>query len=308
MTRPGRTRALAASLRLPNLPSVWSNTLTGVIFACLIQDHGNLALAPLALLTASCLYFAGNLFNDWADQAWDKEHRPERALPSGVFNPSQYLALGMLLCLIGLAAAAITSFTAMSVSAALTLFIVTYTWCHKRTALGVIPMALCRASLPLLGFSACAGSWHQAQWIVLPAGMLFCYLIMLSLRARAESKPNTSPLMTWLTGFGFLLPVAILATTPDSPITHMDGIKALFAATIPYGVWIALTLTIFRKPIPRQISALLAGIPLIDALFLTPYVLLGHADTNHPVAFWLLLAWAPAFITGRLLQRYVPAT
>ena len=307
MPNQGKVRALAATLRLPNVPSVWSNTLTGVIFACMIQEGEGLIMAPLALLCATCLYFAGNLFNDWADLSWDQEHRPERALPSGIYQPGQYLAFGMLLTLIALAFAAIASFMAMSVSAALALFIVAYTWSHKRTAWGVVPMALCRASLPLLGYCACSGGDNFSPWIFLPASLLFSYLIMLSLRARAESRPTNSALMPVLTGLGFLLPIVILVATPDSPALYHDGLMAITVASIPYVIWTLLALTLFRKPIPRQISALLAGIPLLDAMFLLPYLLLGHLYYEQSL-FWLVMAWLPAFVMGRLLQRYVPAT
>ena len=114
--------------------------------------------------------------------------------------------------------------------------------------------------------------------------------------------------MPTLTGMGFLLPIIILVSTPDSPITYGDGIKALALAASPYAVWTLLALTAYRKPIPRQISALLAGIPLIDALFILSYVLLGHLQASTTLEFILIMAWVPAFILGRLLQRYVPAT
>ncbi len=316
MSKQGKVRALAATLRLPNVPSVWSNTLTGVVFACLIhEDEGFLSFLALPLLIATCLYFAGNLLNDWADQKWDEKHRPERALPSGVYHPKTYLCLAISLIAVALVTAFLLNPWAIYVSLFLTGSILIYTWSHKRSAWGVVPMALCRASLPLLGFCStvnphafCSCSHNHSMWILLPAAMLFSYLIMLSLRARAESKPSNSAIMPLLTGMGFLLPIILLIATPHAPINFADGIKAITLAALPYTVWTLLALSAFRRPIPRQISALLAGIPLIDALFLMPYLLLGHVLMEHPLSFWLVMAWAPAFILGRLLQRYVPAT
>lgn len=306
-----RIQGLAATLRLPNVPSVWSNTLTGVIFATLIQGQGENTATPLvllAILSATCLYFSGNLFNDWADLEWDREHRPERALPTGAFLPSQYLALGILMTLLGLTFAAFTSLTAMLVSATLVFFIILYTWGHKRTAWGVVPMALCRASLPILGFCACANNWQQSHWIFLSSAILFSYFTMLSLRARTESHPSSSASMSLLTGAGFLLPLLLVIGTPHAPITYTGGIIAISLSSLPYVVWTLMALTIFRKPIAGQISALLAGIPLLDALFLMPYLLLGHVITDHSMPYWLIVAWGPAFVAGRLLQRFIPAT
>ena len=43
-------------------------------------------------------------------------------------------------------------------------------------------------------------------------------------------------------------------------------------------------------------------------MVLIPYLLLGHillAESGH---LFIATAWAPAFVIGRLLQRYVPAT
>jgi len=303
-----KARALAATLRLPNLPSVWSNTLTGAILAAVIFEAGELSHLPWALLAASCLYFAGNLFNDWADRAWDSSRRPERALPSGLFQPRQYLSMGMSLTVLGLAFAAWSSLAAFGVALALTAFIIIYTWCHKKSAWSVIPMALCRALLPVLGFTACASNLAKIRWAAAPGALLFVYLIMLSLRARSESKDQVPRHQSVITACGLMLPPIMLCAFWYLPHFWTDALLACVAASLPYLVWLALTLTIYRKPIGRQVSAMLAGIPLVDALFLLPYFIMGSMLTPGPAGTALVFSWVLAFVTGRLLQRYVPAT
>lgn len=308
MPNQGKTRALAASLRLPNLPSVWSNTLTGAAFACLIQEGNALNGVWLALITASALYFAGNLLNDCFDIEWDRKNRPERALPSGLFTPSIYRLLSGILVGIALTTATLAGPTAFLVTAALGVFILLYTWIHKRTAWSVVPMALCRACLPLLGYYSSIGTSRASVWIFLPAVLLFVYLLLLSLRARSESRAEATGTTGTATSIALLLPPVILVVAYSTPQWWFEGLMINGIATLPYLIWITLTLTLFRRPIARQVSALLAGIPLIDAMILLPYLILGHillAESGHVL---IATAWAPAFLFGRLLQRYVPAT
>jgi 4-hydroxybenzoate polyprenyltransferase len=308
MPNQGKIRALAASLRLPNLPSVWSNTLTGVAFACLIQDGDALSDVWKALVTASALYFSGNLLNDWFDIEWDRKNRPERALPRALFTPSLYRLLAGLLVAIALTSATLANPAVFLIAAALIVFILLYTWAHKRTAWSVIPMALCRACLPLLGYFCCIGTTKASAWICLPAALHFAYLLLLSLRARTESRTEATRTMGTATSIALILPPCILVFAYSSPQWWLESVAVNGIATLPYLIWITLTLTLFRRPIARQVSALLAGIPLIDAMILLPYLILGHillAGSGHVL---IATAWAPAFLFGRLLQRYVPAT
>lgn len=309
MTQPGTALSLAASLRLPNVPSVWSNTLTGALLALLVLEGGDPAAVLPILFAATCLYLAGNLLNDWADRDWDAEHRPERALPRGLCTPSLYLAGSILLLAAGMGAAAVTSLPALATAIFLSAFILLYTWLHKRTAWSVIPMALCRACLPVLGFCACAQDTSKLKWSLVPAGLLFVYLVMLSLRARSESRGEPGPLETSLTAVGLLAPPLMLGAFWYFPHHWSDALLACAAAALPYLLWMTLTLTIFRRPIPRQVCALLAGIPLVDGLFLLPYVVMGHIPVPFDaLGLALCFLWLAAFILGRLLQRFIPAT
>lgn len=309
MTQPGTARSLAASLRLPNVPSVWSNTLTGALLACLVFEGGKPIAGLWILGTATCLYLAGNLLNDWADRGWDAAHRPERALPRGLCPPGRYLAASILLLAAGIGSAAVTNQAALATAAILSAFILLYTWLHKRTAWSVIAMALCRACLPVLGFCACAQDTSKLKWALVPAGLLFVYLVMLSLRARSESRGEAAPLEASLTTAGLLAPPLMLGAFWYFPHHWSDALLACAAAALPYLLWMVLTLTIHRRPIPRQVCALLAGIPLVDGLFLLPYVIMGYIPVPFDaLGLALCFLWLAAFILGRLLQRFLAAT
>lgn len=307
-----KARALAASLRIANLPSVLSNTLTGAILAALLHEHRDASGLPLAWICAACLYFSGNLLNDWADRAWDAVHRPERALPEGLFQPRSFLLGGILLTLSAWIIAGCVSLPALAVSIVITSFILLYTWLHKRSSWSVIPMALCRALLPVLGFSFTTEHGYRIEWLPVISLMLFAYLVMLSLRARAESKIESNEGSGRWSALGLLLPPTILIAfwLIEARTSASLSLFLLFVglACIPYGVWTALALTRYRRPVSAQVSALLAGIALIDGLFLLPFVCLHSVFMSSQSCLILSLAWLPAFIAGRLLQRLAPAT
>lgn len=290
-----RIKALAASLRLPNLPSVLSNVLTGCLFAGFEAEA-----CGLALFTGTCLYLAGNLLNDWADRKWDEVHRCERALPSGLFTPRSYLQSGIILILLGWTAAALASPAALLISMLISGALILYTWSHKRSSWAVIPMGACRALLPILGYFAITSEGTLIKvpcYLAAPA--LMTYIVMLSLRARSESTAS-SRRMSALCALGLFAPPLPLLIY--SAYSHPEHWIYSLVGSLPYIIWISVSLTLLRSPVGRQVSALLAGIPLIDAMFIMPIAL--FLGGFHPI----LWAWLLAFIAGRMLQRYVPAT
>lgn len=288
--------AFAASIRLPNLPSVLCNTATAVLLVG--PDHFSQTQLAWILVSAACLYLSGNLFNDLADRNWDAEHRPERAIPMGYFSPSSYRISGVLLMLTAWVCAGLTTPAAFTSCVVISLAILSYTWLHKRSAWSVVPMALCRALLPVMGWFACAAEPQGFTWAA-AAATLFSYMVVLSLSARNESKPSAgqpqTPFALW-----FLIP-AILAATANR-LLESAGLAAIAIGAIPYFLWMLMTWTRFRKPVPRMVSALLAGIPLVDAMLLIPLAL---RNTEFTPTLWI---WLPAFALGRILQRAVPAT
>src|SRR4051812_24425387 len=86
-----RTRALLALGRMANLPTVWANVLAATWLAG-IRDPGTIALLSLG---ASLLYVGGAALNDVCDAAFDRAHRPERAIPAGLFRQNTVLALAV---------------------------------------------------------------------------------------------------------------------------------------------------------------------------------------------------------------------
>lgn len=317
-----RFRSVLATLRIANAPSVVSNVWLGFMLA-LTSFRGTgspwLTLALLSL-SALCLYFAGNLANDWFDREWDRRNRPERALPSGHFRPSTYLALALFLAINGCLTAASLGTCTLVVAIVIVALISLYTWLHKRTRWAVIPMGLCRAGLYVMGFLAAMPREHDSManfgiaalslFIGTHALGLLIYIAGLSLAARYESVEHPPHGMILLSRAMLFLPLAAMSAwwMNIHPVATLVGM-------LPFAVWLTLSLTRFRRPIPRLVSALLAGIPLIDFIAAVPVVVALSAAflprfniLGHPLLVTTLLIPLVAFVLGRLLQKVAPAT
>ena len=328
MTSSGKIHALLSTARIANVPSVVSNVWLGVAIGIAVNTPGGDGLSggpvipwPNVLLMIAagiCLYVAGNFANDWMDRTWDSENRPERALPRGLFKPGEYRNAALSLGLVGVILATLVNESAGVAALLIVACIVIYTIWHKRGSWTVVPMGLCRGLLPMMGALGMMGrkSDSQADLVftlmggAIAGGALFCYIVGLSMSARRESMSASSPkpeisgdLFFVITGLAALIPIK-LASQATLPF---------LLAPIPYIIWLILCRTAFRKPIPKFVSALLAGIPLVDWMLLIPFCLwdLGMNTKripSHPLE-WVSLAVPPlAFILALLLQRLAPAT
>ncbi|MEP4048800.1 MAG: hypothetical protein ABJN80_08135, partial [Luteolibacter sp.] len=176
---------------------------------------------------------------------------------------------------------------------------------HKKVGWSVVPMGLCRACLPVLGFVAVRGS--MGGQVLFPAVGVLVYVVALSLSARGESRPDVVQGEKWrargmLAGSGLiaaLLPVMIM------PVVGWIGL-------LPFFLWLGLCVTKYQSPVPAHVSALLAGIPLVDWIVLFPMALVWLKLERVEVGggmFLTALLFAPfCFVLGRALQRLAPAT
>lgn len=309
MNRSGKLHALLSTARVANIPSVVSNVWLGVALGILSNDVVVVLNIPwnsassLALAGVS-LYVAGNFFNDWMDRGWDAEHRPERALPRGLFPAGFYAGLAVVLGLLGVGLAATVNTHCAIIAGIIVACICIYTVWHKKSAWAVIPMGLCRALLPVMGFAA----FHPDPNGIWPAALgLFCYIMGLSLSARYESMTEP-PQRVAVMARGLLLATVILMARQHT--ATQQSLLIGIAGAAPYLIWTGTCLKFRRKPVSALVCGLLAGIPLVDWMVLLP-VFLSLAGSG---AGWSGFAIASfvipplAFISALLLQRLAPAT
>lgn len=304
MNKEGKLYALMATARIANVPSVVSNLGVGVLLGSL--GTGEDFSWPWGLMIAALLfYISGNFLNDWADREWDVQHRPERALPRGLFGSQFYLGFACAGIAVGMIIAALHGWRAGVVSAVLVGFIWLYTKVHKQATWAVIPMGLCRACLPVLGYVGVRGGISGSM--LFPAAALLLYIIALSLSARWESKAEVPEEKKFLSRMLLLAAGLVAALLPmmAMPLVGWIGMVA-------FCMWMVLCFSKYQSPVPAHVSALLAGIPLVDWVTLLPMALiwmhLDRVEAFDPMFCVAVFLPPVAFVLGRVLQRVAPAT
>jgi len=290
------TAAIALRLgRVSNLPTVWSNVLVGTVLA------GGQPWRPatfIVMLAVSLLYVGGMYLNDAFDRDIDALERPTRPIPAGLVAANTVFAAGFGMLLAGIMvatmAAVMTGLDAawrpVLASAALAAAIVFYDWNHKDNALSPFFMGLCRVlAYRTAGYAAISDPASSVYWAALVS---LCYLIGLTYIAKQEAHDR----------IGNLWPLVFLAAPLFYALAAADRAPlavALVAAALL--AWILRSLSFLRRrrqgDVPRAVVTLIAGISLVDALFLAS------------AGAWLATAAAiVCFIATLLTQRWVSGT
>ena len=279
--------------RVSNLPTVWTNVLTGV---ALVGAPSFDARLPLLVLAMTLCYVAGMFLNDAFDRTIDARERPERPIPSGQVSATTVFTGGFTLLAIALVLLLWcgygfregTQWRPVLAGLVLVATIIFYDLYHKQNPLSPVVMGLCRVMVYLT--AAYAMTTTPPTAVFLAALLLLSYLIGLTYVAKQENLDQIQHL--WPLGF-LALPVlyGLWATVQGDASIIIYG---LFVA------WLLYALSLLRRrrtgDVPRAVVSLIAGIALLDAL------LISTASTGLS---WLAVA---GFALTLLLQRYVPGT
>src|SRR5262249_60570396 len=114
--------------RISNLPTVWTNTLAGVVLAG--GDWRNWRFGTL-LVAMSLFYIGGMYLNDYFDRAVDARERPERPIPAGAIYWVAVSMRGFGLLGVGLVVTATMGAAAVAIALLLGAAIVAYDFHHK---------------------------------------------------------------------------------------------------------------------------------------------------------------------------------
>ncbi|MBT6788208.1 MAG: UbiA family prenyltransferase, partial [Verrucomicrobia bacterium] len=244
---------------------------------------------------ATLLFLAGMFLNDAFDVQFDREHRPERPIPSGAISVKAVWVLGIGQLLLGLGCLVWMNTLAALCVLGLAASILLYDWLHKRTAWSPMIMGLCRLFLYLLAAATTTGSLDLT--VVLCAFALWAYIVGLSNIARREAtggRVNSWP--CWLLGLPLALTFALPYWDGDSDVSW----RGVVVAAALYALWTVRSLLFtFKSMMPqhgRTVSGLLAGIVLFD------FLLAANQNMQMGVVFFGLFGLALLF------QRYIPAT
>ena len=290
------TAAIALQLgRVSNLPTVWSNVLVGTVLA------GGQPWRPatlFVLLAVSLLYVGGMYLNDAFDRDVDALERPTRPIPAGLVAANTVFAAGFGMLLVGITLAMLaagmavpeTMWRPVLASVALAAAIVFYDWNHKENALSPFFMGLCRMLAYLTAGYAAASQPGPALFAA--ALVSLCYLIGLTYIAKQEAHDR----------IGNLWPLIFLAAPLVYALTQIWN--APVAVTIVAALllaWVLRALSFLRRrrqgDVPRAVVSLIAGISLVDALFLAA-----------EGALLASLVAVLCFIATLLTQRWVSGT
>jgi 4-hydroxybenzoate polyprenyltransferase len=272
--------------RVSNLPTVWSNCLAG----WLLGGGGDVGRLLWVSLGGTLLYLGGMYLNDAFDAEFDRQHRPERPIPSGSIRVETVWRLGLAWLAAGLVALAFFGQTTAILAVLLSLNIFIYDAIHKIFAFSPVFMAGCRFFLVLLAASVGAqGVTGLSLWSAL---VLASYIVGLSHLARKESVQTAVRFWPCV----FLAAPLVLALIVNRGEYWPRGLL-LSVVLLAWMIYcLRHTFPSGQRNIGRAVAGLLAGIVLVD--------LLAVAGGT-----WLAtLAFLALFALALLGQRFVPAT
>ncbi len=289
-------RTLLTLGRTSNLPTVWSNMLAGAVLSGGVAAPGTFAVLALC---GSAFYEGGMFLNDAFDAAIDARERPNRPIPSGQVTRGAVFALGFGLLGFGLALLALAptlglirpGLGALAGGVATALAVLAYNRWHKGHAWSPIVMGACRAGLYATAALAISGDLRAP--LLVGAGALWLYIVGLTHIARFEN--GSAMARAWVAAF-VLSP--LVASAPVIA-TQQNWLAALcFLALLGWSLRsMSFALRGGKGQIPRAVVTLIAGVSLVDALFIALY--------GPP--YGVLAAFACFLVTLRW-QRRIPGT
>jgi 4-hydroxybenzoate polyprenyltransferase len=311
-------RALLATSRIANVPSVMCSVWLMMLIFGYYPENERADKYYVICLAAAFLYIAGNFLNDWMDFVWDKEHRPERAIPSGLFSRITYLLIAIALFLSAYFLLWLEGSMEIAVAAMITILVVIYTLIHKKTPLAIWVMGSCRACLYLLGYIAVSyNRWdiysivdeidrNMIIFLLWPMLGMCCYIAGISLLARYESRKELegktkliAVLLLFFPIFTHTCGAMLSIIAKDLPFTSLLGV-------IPFALWTWHAVARKNISVSTRVSLLLAGIALVDGIL---YVVnLESLKGYEPHDLFLPGMPFIAFFLALLLQKIAPAT
>lgn len=279
--------------RVSNLPTVWTNVLAGWFLAGGGWDRELLWIE----IGVSLLYVAGMTLNDAFDEKWDRQHAPERPIPSGAIPGGAVWSLGVLQLCAGVAVLLLATDMVWIWIAALVGAILLYDWIHKKTPLAVLIMGACRGLVYIGAASALLpmDQFSVILWVLVAATVV--YVAGITVLARSERGGDRSP--RWLNWLGRAMeyaPLFLLAVAPDQMDTGWLRTTLWVVLLVFLLGWVTISMRLLKADMGLGIPLLIAGICIIDGAAIIYGDMLAGA---------VCLVMLPVTL---LFQRFIPAT
>ena len=253
--------------RVSNLPTVISNVLAAI---ALSGAHPAVLTVVAICAGISLLYIAGMYLNDAFDRTIDAIERPERPIPSGKVSAAEVFAAGFALMAFGVLIIAGVAFTIgagwwpIASVLGLSAMIVFYDMRHKSNPFAPLVMGLCRVGAYTTAALAAGGP--LCRGLLIGCVLLLAYLIGLTFIARVENrKPAGVMPRRWT--ISDLRPLLFLAV-PLIALQPIGQGPLVFAIYLMFAGWTARCIRLtLRAEMRAAVSGLIAGISLLDALF-----------------------------------------
>lgn len=322
--------------RVSNLPTVWSNTVTGALLGWIglhngaqvaTQSYPGVAQLVFLMLAFSLIYTGGMFLNDAFDAAIDARERPDRPIPAGLVSRKQVFLSGFVLLLLGVLTVALVAMSstdnfaatdrhpvrspiaAIVAASALVAMVVLYDMWHKNNPLSPLLMGLCRVLVYVTAAFAVTG-FNLSTPLLSGVVALLAYLVGLTAIAKQENLQSVSSF--WPLALLFMPPVIAVWLTAELSVL-LISLVVLFALWTGYVVRVLVE----NKPgaIPRCVGMMIAAISLVDMLMVAAVaVIVGrNAETvlsdDAGLTFWVWMVFCLlCFGVTRVLQRFVPGT
>ncbi len=322
-----KTKALLATGRVSNLPTVWCNCLAATLLLLHFSPSFNdltssqvseevsgifKNLGPLGvflMLTSSLFYVGGCFLGDYYDKEFDTQHKPDRPIPSGILSSKLVFGLGILQMGLGfILTVTVPSLIFGSVSTKIHLYptlllilvINLYSRYHKKSLFIGLPLiGLCRffliifaasvaSTFPFTDLSKTSTDYHIVP-ISLFAAAVCIYTISFASVARTES--SDSPI-TWRNALRYTM----LAVPLIVAFTNQSFDLLTAAAILIYAVWLIYSFKFIDSNKGKFVSQCLAGFCLLDACFVAQF------------GWQWLTACIILFLASLKLQKIAPAT
>jgi 4-hydroxybenzoate polyprenyltransferase len=278
--------------RVSNLPTVWTNTLAGVVLSGGSRDAATLLRLAFAL---SLFYVGGMFLNDAFDRNIDARERPERPIPSGQITAGEVFGIGF--CLLGTGLGLLVGNAvirsepvenALISGGVLGAFVVLYDAWHKRNPFSPVVMGLCRAALYVAAGLGAGGVLSRT--LLVGAAVLGAYVVGLTFVARQENRKSFRAGAT----------LALLLSPVALALFGTLGVVAWVLLVLLVG-WAAMAIApLFLEAapnVPQSVVRLIAGMSLVDALMTGAY--------GAPLLAPLAIA---GFGATLFLQRWISGT